>query len=90
VVFGFDDAVSGAAFAGDVAIFINFSIDCAQDSLGERRGSVNYRSTSSPLSFSIFAYEMICLRKEEGLRSVRRCKLFLGGLIVVDRNFFGV
>lgn len=58
VVLGLDDAVGGAALAGDVTEEIEDQL--ARVSMGDFCGRTEplrftYRSTSSPLSFSMFA-----------------------------------
>jgi hypothetical protein len=51
VILGLDDAVGCAALAGDVAVIKSVSIVSVIDATSEE----THRSTSSPLSFSMFA-----------------------------------
>ncbi len=64
MVFGFDDAVGRGAFAGDVAGFVLAGMvlrggvgiwKMGEGKEEEGEGGKTYRSTSSPLSFSMIA-----------------------------------
>jgi hypothetical protein len=79
VVLGLDNAVGCAALAGDVAV-INYQFRTPFASQLQSKGT--YRSTSSPLSFSIFAVFLDC---GFGVgRCLRRLEWFCVKFEVVD------
>lgn len=57
MVFGFDDAVGGGAFAGDVPVVERWGIRTSNGWEKQKRGwgeeGEVYKSTSSPFSFSM-------------------------------------
>ena len=84
MVFGFDDAVCCGAFAGDVAREERrISEGKGSEGIGEGKGGRQdcerkrgtYRSTSSPLSFSI-------------LRAYGKCASKIGECVLVGKEFW--
>ena len=75
MVLGFDDAVCCGAFAGDVTVLVGGREDVSIVRRGLQRGEGNlgidsYRSTSSPLSFSMVN---LLVRLERYLETWRSC-----------------